>query len=94
MSLGKPRAWLWLILIGLFGLALSCGGSAAQISSPDFAGSSDGNSEAKLVSAKIGGKVGERIPDISIKLIDGSTIKSSELIASGQPTFLFFFATW
>jgi hypothetical protein len=84
VNLGKPPALLWLFVVGLFGLALGCAGPAAQISSSD----SDGNS------VKIGSKVGERIPDISITLIDGSTVKSSELIASGKPTFLFFFATW
>ena len=46
------------------------------------------------VSTTIGNNVGERIPDFSITLIDGSTVTSSDLLAERQPTFLFFFETW
>ena len=50
--------------------------------------------DADFVNVKLGSKVGERLPDMSWGLIDGTTVESSELIAQGQPTFLFFFATW
>ena len=45
-------------------------------------------------SATIGIKVGNRIPDVSMRLTDGSTVSTGSLIGEGKPTFLFFFATW
>ena len=76
---------LWLLFIRLFGFVLGCGGSTTQVISPET---------GQVTDVKIGGSVGERIPDIEITLIDGSTVQTADLIANGQPTFLFFFATW
>ncbi len=42
----------------------------------------------------IGNKLGERVPDFSIMLSDGSVVRSSEILAEGKPVFLFFWATW
>ena len=45
-------------------------------------------------SAKIGTKVGNRMPDVSMRLNNGNTVTTGGLIGEGKPTFLFFFATW
>ena len=42
----------------------------------------------------VGAKEGQRIPDFSITLADGSVVTSQLLLEANQPTFLFFFATW
>jgi hypothetical protein len=52
------------------------------------------DAEAVRVPINIGSNVGDRIPDFAIKLVDGSTVTSAELLAQRQPTFLFFFETW
>ena len=40
-----------------------------------------------------GNKVGSRIPDFTLELVDGERVSSESLLAEGKPTFLFFFAT-
>jgi cytochrome oxidase Cu insertion factor (SCO1/SenC/PrrC family) len=40
-----------------------------------------------------GNKVGYRIPDFTLELVDGEKVSSETLLAEGKPTFLFFFAT-
>ena len=85
----KLFALLLPILIGILSLPLACGGSSDQAGATTF-----DNLRTEAADVKIGSSVGSKVPDISMGLIDGSTVKSSELIASGQPTFLFFFATW
>ena len=40
-----------------------------------------------------GNKVGYRIPDFTLELVDGEKVSSEALLAEGKPTFLFFFAT-
>ena len=40
-----------------------------------------------------GNKVGYRIPDFTLELVDGEKVTSEALLAEGKPTFLFFFAT-
>ena len=46
------------------------------------------------VPVKVGGSVGEHIPEFELRLSDGSGLSSAALVADRQPTFLFFFATW
>jgi hypothetical protein len=41
----------------------------------------------------VGNKVGNRIPDVSLELFDGTTVSTASLAEQGKPTFLFFFAT-
>ena len=41
-----------------------------------------------------GTKVGDRIPDFKLKLVDGSTLTSTDLRQRRQPAFLFFYAEW
>lgn len=45
-------------------------------------------------SVKVGNQVGDYIPDFSIRLADGSTKTSADLLAESKPVFLFFMATW
>jgi len=52
------------------------------------------SSDLSSTSATIGTTVGNRIPDISMRLNNGSTVSTGSLIGEGKPTFLFFFATW
>ena len=40
-----------------------------------------------------GNQVGYKIPDFTLELVDGSTVTSADLVASGRPTYLFFWAT-
>ena len=51
-------------------------------------------SGVSLASATIGSKVGNRIPDITMRLNNGNTVSTAGLVDEGKPTFLFFFATW
>ena len=44
--------------------------------------------------AKVGHDVGDMVPEFTLTLGSGGTISSQELIDRGQPTFIFFFATW
>ena len=41
----------------------------------------------------LGNRVGNRIPDFTLELVDGATVTSASLVEQGRPTFLFFFAT-
>ena len=52
------------------------------------------SSDSSSTSATIGTTVGNRIPDISMRLNNGNTVSTGSLIGEGKPTFLFFFATW
>ena len=40
-----------------------------------------------------GHQVGYRIPDFALELADGRAVTVADLVARGQPTFLFFWAT-
>ena len=44
--------------------------------------------------SQTGNQEGHRVPDFTLVLEDGSTITSASLIEAGQPTFLFFWATY
>lgn len=50
--------------------------------------------DVSLVDFPIGTGVGNSIPDISLRLNDGSTVSTHSLSSEGKPAFLFFFATW
>ena len=40
-----------------------------------------------------GHQIGYRIPDFALELADGGAVTAADLVAQGQPTFLFFWAT-
>ena len=43
---------------------------------------------------EVGYKVGDRAPEFTLRLIDGTTVPSAGLLDEGRPVFLFFFTTW
>ena len=47
-----------------------------------------------VVPVKVGGSVGQHIPDFELRLSGGASLSSATLLADRQPAFLFFFATW
>ena len=84
---GRLSAVLW---AGLFIIALAC---SAQ--SPEKPAASPGSaSESRSSNVKIGTKVGERLPEFSMRLTDGRLLTSEDLVTEGKPVFLYFFATW
>lgn len=42
----------------------------------------------------VGSSVGERVPEFTLSLANGSTVSATSLIQSERPTFLFFFASF
>ncbi len=42
----------------------------------------------------IGSKVGNHLPEFDLRLVDGRTVNSADLVSTGKPVFYFFFATW
>lgn len=43
---------------------------------------------------KVGYKVGERAPDFTLHAVTGETYTLSDIVASGKPVLLYFFASW
>ena len=43
---------------------------------------------------KVGSMVGDHIPEFTLLLADGGSVRSADLLAANRPTFLYFFATW
>ena len=71
--------WALLPLLTLaLALALGCGRSSA----PQAASGS---------LPSVGSQVGDLILPFTVRLLDGSTVRSDELLSQGQPTFIFFF---
>ena len=90
-----------LFVIGLAvitGAALACGSQESQAEAPAAAADSTQPAAppqpAAPVIVKVGSKVGQRVPDFSMQLGDRSTVTSEELVSTGKPVFLYFFATW
>ncbi len=77
--------WALLTLLTLaLAFALGCGGSSAPAA----------NSQQQAASGAIpsvGSQVGDLILPFTVRLLDGSTVRSDELLSQGQPTFVFFF---
>ena len=44
--------------------------------------------------AKVGTDEGNRIPDFDFTLTDGSTVTTADLLATGRPAFIFFYAEY
>ena len=77
--------WALLTLLTLaLAFALGCGGGSAPAA----------KSQQQAVSGSIpsvGSEVGDLILPFAVRLLDGSTVRSDELLSQGQPTFVFFF---
>lgn len=86
------------LLIALAGLGLSIYLSVVETEEP-----ADGRPAAAALpltaadfpaaAPEPGHQVGYRIPDFALELADGRAVTAAELVARGQPTFLFFWAT-
>ena len=75
------------VLAAIALLAAACG-SSAEVAAP--APPSPDTTEV----VKIGNEVGNRLPNFELTLTDnGEKLTSTELVESGRPAFLFFFAT-
>ena len=96
-----------LFLVGLLGISLACGASTSSSlgrdTPPDVA--SNGRATASILTSTpappspstnvdVGNKVGNRVPEFSVRLADGSTVGSASLVSTRKPAFLYFFATW
>lgn len=78
----KP-VWFWLPLVALVS-ALGCATSSEPAAAPLPAPAVD-------FLAPVGNQVGERITPFTLRLEDGSTVTSSELLDENRPTLIFFF---
>ena len=75
---------------GVIVIGLACSGQ-----SPEEPATSGGSaSEPRSSNVKIGTRVGERIPEFRMRLTDRSMLTSEDLVSTGRPVFLYFFATW
>lgn len=96
-----------LFSVGLLGISLACGASTSSSpgrdTPPDIA--SNGQAAVSILTStpaprspstdvEVGNKVGNRVPEFSIRLADGSTVGSASLVSTKKPVFLYFFATW
>ena len=86
MILYRRIRWGFLTLLAL-GLvfALGCGGDSAT------AGKSPPSQAASGSLPAVGHSVGDRILPFTARLVDGSTVRSDELLRQSKPTFIFFF---
>ena len=81
------RKSLWFslpILAMALTLALGCGASSA----PAETGSSV---VAPAPPVSVGNQVGDRITPFTLRLVDGTTLTSGDLLSRNRPTLLFFF---
>ena len=78
--------------VGVFILGLACNIQPPEPEAP--AATSGSASESRSSNVKIGTKVGERLPEFSMRLTDGRLLTSEDLVTEGKPVFLYFFATW
>ncbi len=102
----RPVSALWLAAaLAVALLAGACGASGAPPATEMTEAVKTVKTVNRVVSADVslpavesslpdaGNKVGYRIPDFTLELVDGETVSLETLLAEGKPTFLFFFAT-
>ena len=78
-----------IFMVGLLSLGVACGGRSSETGT---AAESSGPIGASV--AKTGVEVGNQIPGFRMRLSDGSTLTSADLLSEGRPVFFYFFATW
>ena len=78
--------------VGFLVLGFAC---SAHIPDTEMApATSNLASDSRSQNVNIGTKVGERLPEFSMRLKDMSSITLEDFVAEGKPVFLYFFATW
>jgi len=81
------RKSLWfslpVLIMGLT-LVLGCGTSSAPLEAVN-------ESKAAAPLTSVGIQVGDRITPFTLRLVDGTTLTSGDLLSRNRPTFLFFF---
>ena len=95
---GRAKWALPAALAALAFLALGCGAfSLPSLSkatpTPEWRRSVEEIHAIPVTGENIGVEVGKRVPHFELRLADGSTVTTGELLADSQPTFLFFWAT-
>lgn len=74
--------------------ALSSSGSSGQDGGSDVSARLSQTSVPQPSSGRVGIRVGDQIPDVGLRLVDGSAVNVASLVSARKPVFLFFFATW
>lgn len=82
-SLLYRHAWVWLLLVAMAS-ALGCASSNEPAIAPPPALAADSLSP-------VGNQVGDRITPFTLRLSDGSTVTSADLLNENRPTLIFFF---
>ena len=49
---------------------------------------------AEAPAVDVGTQVGETLPAFAMDRFDGSRIESGEIVGTGRPVFMMYFATW
>ena len=78
----------WIAGLAVVVLGLVAGGIffANSKGSQDLLLSTDGR--------EVGTDFGDLVPDFDIRLVNGTTVNSTELVSGKKPVFYYFFATW
>ncbi len=82
-------------LVGLLGIGPACSTQAPPAASGGEAAASSANPtlQSKTTDVKIGTKVGQRVPEFTMRLTDRSQVTSGDLLENDKPVFLYFFAS-
>ncbi len=68
------------LLLGMVGPAIACAPAQVPVGQGDV--------------LRVGTAVGDRAPDFTLRLVEGTEVSSAELRRERRPAFLFFFTTW
>ena len=100
-TVALSSAWRW-VGIGAVFLALgamACSSAATTPPATPTAASTSGETgqppePTPTVELEVGGQVGNRAPEFTVKLADGSQATLASLLEGGKPLLLYFMATW
>ena len=88
------RVLLTAVSVSLLLLLLACGAtSEPQGVEAPVEPSAVADPVVEQAVVETGQEVGNRIPEFTLALADGTTVSATSLVEQGQPAFLFFFAT-
>ncbi len=88
MKKGHSRNSFWWVLFALAAVGLAAGLGCGASSAPAETGSS---AVAAVAPVSVGNQVGDRVTPFTLRLADGTTLTSGDLIDRNRPTLLFFF---